>query len=274
VSVRLKLSLLLLVCGVTAAGASEFWLAPRFFLILGEQIQVPILVGKNFTGERWRGRNSRLTRFVHYTPTDSLDLLPTTARRDTGLASVAFQQPGTHLLALATNNAFLTLPSDSFNLYLKAQDLGNILLIRKERNELDKPAREAYRRCAKTLVQVGVPTESSQTFSRVAGLPLELVPEQNPYTLLAGASLTLRVLAEGRPVPGALVQVWHRDVKKNVEIIRLHSNQNGRVLFRLSTPGTYLVSTMRMTASADRQTADWQSTWSSLTFGFASRAPH
>lgn len=182
------------------------------------------------------------------------------------------EQPGTHLLALATNNTFLTLPADSFNTYLTAEELDNILLIRKERGESAKPAREAYRRCTKTLVQVGAPISAGNAFAHVAGLPLELIPEQNPYTLRAGAALTVRVLADGKPLPGALVKLWHRDVKKNVEKIAVRSNQNGRVLFHLSTPGTYLISTMRMHLSADPQMADWQSTWSSLTFGFVSRA--
>jgi len=272
VGVPFKLSCLLLFCGITAAGAQEFWLAPRFFLTPGEQIQMPILVGKHFTGKRWRGTNRRLTRFVHYRPSaDSSSLLPFATPSDTSLAFITFQQPGTHLLALATNNAFLTLPADSFNAYLKAEGLDNILLIRKEHGELGKPAREAYRRCAKTLVQVGSAPSTGNVCTQAVGLPLELIPEQNPYALQTGAALTVRVLANGKPLPGALVTMWHQDVKKNVEKISVRANQNGRILFRLSTPGTYLISTMRMHLSADPQMADWQSTWSSLTFGFVSR---
>jgi hypothetical protein len=252
--------------------AQEFWLAPRFFLFLNERISVPILVGNNFTGVRWRGKNSRLTRFVQYTPTDSANLLPLVAQHDTNRAFITFSQLGTHQLALATNNAFLTFPADSFNAYLRAENLGNILAIRKQNAQLNQPAREAYRRCAKALVQVGSAPSTSEAFKQIAGLPLELIPEQNPYKLLPGASLTVRLLADGEPVAGALLKVYYRDVKKNVEKIEIHTNQNGRALFRLSIPGTYLITTMRMTRSADPQVADWQSTWSSLSFGFAIRA--
>ncbi|OUJ73990.1 DUF4198 domain-containing protein [Hymenobacter crusticola] len=267
----LKFSWLLLFCGIAAARAQEFWLAPRFFLPLHGRILVPMLAGNNFTGVRWRGKNSRLTRYVHYAPSDSTNLLPLVTQHDTSLATVTLAQPGTHQLALATNNAFLTFAADSFNAYLRAERLDNILLIRKQREQLAQPAREAYRRCAKALVQVGTGSSPGSTFNRVAGLPLELIPEQDPYGLRVGASLTVRLLADGQPVAGALLKVWCRDVKKNVEKIEIRTNQNGRALFRLSTPGTYLISTMRMTPSANPQVADWQSTWSSLTFGFASR---
>lgn len=270
--VSLTFSWLLGFCGITAAGAQEFWLAPRFFVSPNAQIPVSALVGSNFTGVRWRGTNSRLTRFVHYAPADSTNLLPLATQQDTSLPAITFSQPGTHQLALATNNAFLTLPADSFDAYLRAEKMDNILAIRKQDEHAGKPAREAYRRCAKTLIQVGASAAPGSAFNQVAGLPLELVPEQNPYSLRVGASLTVRVLADGAPVPGALLKVWCRDVKKNVEKIEIHTNQNGRALFRLSTPGTYLISTMRMTRFADPQVADWQSTWSSLTFGFASLA--
>ncbi|WP_324676877.1 DUF4198 domain-containing protein [Hymenobacter sp. GOD-10R] len=210
----LKFSWLFLFSGITAAIAQEFWLAPRFFLSLNERISVPILVGNNFTGMRWRGKNSRLTRFVQYTPTDSTNLLPLVAQHDTNRASITFSQPGTHQLALATNNAFLTFAADSFNAYLRAENLGNILAIRKQNAQLDKPVLEAYRRCAKALVQVGPAPSTGEAFKQVAGLPLELIPEQNPYRLQLGASLTVRVLADGQPVAGSLLKVYCRDVKK------------------------------------------------------------
>ncbi len=99
------------------------------------------------------------------------------------------------------------------------------------------------------------------------GLPLELVPEQNPYALRPGASLTVRVLADGRAQAGQLVQVWQRRPGQPLRVFKLRSNQNGRVLFRISEPGQYLVSTVRMVPAALPE-ADWQSTWSTLTFGF------
>lgn len=220
-------------------------------------------------GERWAGKSSRITRLTHFAPTGPQDLLAAATTADTLHAAVTFQEPGTHLVALATNNAFVTLDASQFNSYLKQEGLDYILLERQKRGSLNKPGREAYRRCATTLVQAGAPAalDTARTWSRPTGLPLELVPEQNPYTLKAGASLTVRVLAEGQPQAGQLVQMWQRSPGQPVRISKLYSNQNGRVLFRLTGAGQYLVSTVRM-VPATLPEADWQSTWASLTFGF------
>jgi uncharacterized GH25 family protein len=178
------------------------------------------------------------------------------------------------MVTLATNNAFLTLEADKFNSYLKEDGLDYILLARQKRGSLNKPGREAYRRCAKTLVLAGSPNsaDTARAWSRPTGLPLDLVPEQNPYTLRAGTSFTVRVLADGQPQPGQLVKLWQRSPGQPVRVNKLYSNQNGRVLFRLSVPGQYMVSTVRMVPATGPE-ADWQSTWSTLTFGFEPRQP-
>ncbi|SNR64276.1 DUF4198 domain-containing protein [Hymenobacter mucosus] len=269
---RLHLLVSLLLLGGTAI-AQEFWLEPvRFIVAPGAVVHLRRLMGRGFQQpQRWAGRSSRLTTFRHYAPGQlPVDLLPTMAAADTLQSTLTIAQPGTHLLALATNDAYSTLAANEFNDYLREAKLDYIVALRQQREEMQKPGREAYRRCAKTLVQAGPVSaaDTARAWSRATGLPLELVPEQNPYALHAGASLTLRVLAAGRPVPGQVVQVWQRTSLPAAPPLQLRSNQNGRVLFRLSGPGDYLVSTVRMTPALNHPQAEWQSTWSTLSFGF------
>ena len=266
---RYKTSFFAGLCLITAALATahEFWLQPLQFRVpVGATVAIQLLVGENFTGQPWAGNRRRLVRFVHVSPADTAGLLPT----DTAAATtITFQQPGTHVVALATNNAYLTLPAGQFNAYLKAEGLDNALLLRQQRGQLAAPGREAYRRCAKTLVQAGPanPRDTARAYARPVGLPLELVPEQNPYLLRPGGLLTVRVLRGGLPLPGALVQVWQQTAGQPARTTKFYSNQNGRGLFRLSAPGRCLVSTVRMAPTPDPARADWQSTWASLTFG-------
>ncbi|QNH63440.1 DUF4198 domain-containing protein [Hymenobacter sediminicola] len=253
-----------------SALANEFWLQPlQFFVAPGATLTLRVLVGANFAGTHWTGKSSRVTQLAHFAPTGFTDLTAATTATDTLHPVVTLQQAGTHVVTLTTNNAFLALDADKFNSYLKAVGLDHILLERQKRNSLQLPGREAYRRCAKTLVFVGNPlaSDTARAWSRPTGMPLELVPEQNPYTLKAGASFTVRVLAEGQPRPGQLVQVWQRSPRQAGRVFKLYSNQNGRVLFRLTEPGEYMLSTVRM-VPATLSEADWQTTWSSLTFGF------
>jgi uncharacterized GH25 family protein len=117
---------------------------------------------------------------------------------------------------------------------------------------------------------------SDSAWRHIYGLPLELVPEQNPYRLVADKSLTVRVLRGGKPASGAAVQIWQRQPNGlPTTHFSTRANQNGRILLRLSGPGPYLLAAVDMTAAPAklRDRADWQSTWASLTFAGPPAAP-
>jgi hypothetical protein len=275
---RPALIALLALGGLTAA-AHEFWVEfPRFVLQPGQTLHFRMLVGEGFKGEPWGNKASKIKRLVRYGPAraDSTDLTPAAgfAEADTLRTAVAFAHPGTHVVALQSNNAFIELPGKKFTAYLREEGLEYALKRRQQLGEDSLPGRETYRRCAKTLVQVGpasaVPAAADSTCLRPLGLPLELVPEQNPYRLAADKSLTVRVLRHGQPLRGALVQVWQRQPGGAATThFSTYSNQRGRALLRLSGPGPYLLATVQMSTApaALRARADWQSTWASLTFG-------
>ncbi|RFP64754.1 DUF4198 domain-containing protein [Hymenobacter lapidiphilus] len=270
---------ILLLLATTAALAHEFWIEPtRFVVAPGTRVHLRRFSGEDFQGEAWAGRSSRLIFFRHYAPgaapTDLLSAAPLPAPADTIQSTVTLAQPGTHLVALATNNSSITLEAAKFTAYLKEEGLDNVLALREQQKQTTKPGREVYRRCAKTLVQAGPlnPTDTARAWARPVGLSLELVPEQNPYMLAPEAPLTVRVLRAGQPVAGQLVLLWRRDAKPKALLQKLRSNQNGRVLLHLSGPGQYLVSTVRMESAPAATGADWQSTWSTLTFGVSEKA--
>ncbi|GAB2451753.1 hypothetical protein GCM10011375_37340 [Hymenobacter qilianensis] len=264
--------LLPLLAWSVAGLAGEFWLLPpRFFVLAGSQQNLHLFKGDNFVGERWAGKSARLASLYHYTATDSVDLTAAATSADTLQTAITFPTPGMHLLALTTTNSFVELADDKFTAYLQEAGLDNTIALRRQRGETTKPGRELYRRCAKTLLVAGPITTYDSTFARASGQALELIPEQNPYALKTGAALTVRVLYEGKPLRRALVQVWQRGAPDQTITRRtkLYTNQSGRVLFHLSAPGSYMLSAVHMVPTTDRKTADWQSTWATLTFGFA-----
>lgn len=272
---RLLLPLLLL---ATAATAHEFWLQPtRFVVAPGSRVHLGRWVGGDFRGERWGGLSARLEQLLHLQPAtaEPQDLTAGARQADTLTTSVSVRQPGVHLLALRTNDAFLTLPAAEFEAYLKEEGLSDISWQRQKRKQQDKPGREAYRRCAKTLLLAGpaaTAPPADTTFRRRVGHPLEIIPEQNPYTLTAGASLTVLVLAEGRPAVAQAVQVWQKPLDgQPTKHFTLHTNQNGRALFQIQRPASVLLAAVRMVPLVRHPQADWQSTWASLTFGPSQR---
>ncbi|OGX84542.1 hypothetical protein BEN47_16125 [Hymenobacter lapidarius] len=268
---------LLGLAGLTAT-AHECWLeSPRFRLQPGQTMHIHTFVGENFKGEPWTTKAGKIQRLVRFGPTagDTTDLTPPPgfAPTDTFRTALTFARPGTHVVLLQSTNSFIEMPGDKFTAYLREEGLDYALKVRQENDETAKPGRETYRRCAKTLVQVGTaastPAAADTAWRQVYGLPLELVPEQNPYRLLADKSLTVRVLRGGKPASGAAVQIWQRQPNGlPTTHFTTRANQNGRILLRLSGPGPYLLAAVDMTVAPAklRERADWQSTWASLTF--------
>ena len=272
---RLLLALLLL---AAPALAHEFWLElPRFRLAPGETMYFRPLTGENFAGEPWTRKAHKILRLVRYgpAPADSTDLTPRApAETDTFGTAVTYRQPGTHLLTLRSTDSFIELSGRKFTAYLQEENLDFVRQKRHENGQDSLPGREAYRRCAKTLVQVGgpnaLPAAADTAYRRRCGWTLELVPEQNPYRLGTDKALTVRVLRAGKPWRGATVQVWQRQPGGlPTTHFSTRANQNGRLLLRLSGPGPYLLAVVDMTPAppALRARADWRSTWASLTFG-------
>ncbi len=271
----MRLKILILTLLFIPVLAHEFWLeAPRFRLRPGQTVNLRPLVGENFHGEPWGNKARKILRLVRYgpTPADTTDLTPkNVAETDSFRTAFAFAQPGTHLVLLRSNNSFIELPADEFTAYLREEGLDYALTLRQERGQTATPGRETYRRCAKALVQVGEPAAlaTDSACRHVYGLPLELVPEQNPYRLTADKALTVRVLRAGRPAAGTAVQIWQRQPGGlPTSHFTTRANQNGRILLRLSGPGPYLLAAVSMAEAPAkvRDRADWQSTWASLTF--------
>lgn len=286
-SINGKLGASLLLFFAPAALAREFWLAPASYRVaVGTPVPLRLLIGENFAGEIWTNPTRRVQRLVRLGPGGAADTtdLRLALLADSLAPVLRCPAPGTHLVALTSRLAFSELPAEQFTAYLREAGLGNALRQRQEAGEAStKPGREAYRRCAKALVLASqapaarLPAATGDTaFRRVLGLPLELVPEQNPYRLRPGAGLTVRVLSQGQPVPGALVQVWQASpptakptAALPVTHFTTHTNAQGRVLLRLPSAGPYLLATVRIENAppALAARADWLSTWASLTFG-------
>ncbi|MDO7853756.1 DUF4198 domain-containing protein [Hymenobacter sp. CA1UV-4] len=268
----------------TATLAHEFWLEPpRFRLQAGQTVSIRPLIGADFSGKPWTTKATKVLRLVRYgpTPADSTNLTSKNATEtDTFRTSFAFAQPGTHVVLMRSTNSFIELPAAEFTAYLREEGLDYALKLRQENEQMDQPGRETYRRCAKALVQVGEAAATAPATDsacrRIYGLPLELVPEQNPYRLAIDKSLTVRVLRNSKPAFGAAVQVWQRQPGGlPTTHFTMRANQSGRILLRLSGPGPYLLAAVDMTAAPAklRDRADWQSTWASLTFAGPAGGP-
>lgn len=251
-------------CLGVAAG-HEFWLEPnRFFANVGDKIRVQVLVGENFKGERAEGKKNRISQYRHYAAGGSTNLTPTLTGDFYDAVTVPLTTPGTHLFSFANTPKFLTMKADSFLLYLQEDGLDNAITLRRQRVETNKPSRELYQRCVKSLVQVGAKPDN--TFAANTGMMLEIIPLKNPYTQHPGQIAEFSIMFDGKPLTGALVRYWNRDAVNRVTEEKQRSDAQGYTRFRLKA-GANMVSVVRMVPHDTPTEADWHSYWGSLTFG-------
>lgn len=249
--------------------AHEFWIYPAsFFAKIGETMPFTINVGEDYMGERWGGGSRRVERLRLITAKNENDLTAQIQQNDSLVVppKITFEQEGTHLLTLETNNSFIELEPKKFLEYLKEDGLNNAIEYRQKNGENQKNGRELYRRCAKTLVQVGSTTDDTPL--KNTGMTLEILPLQNPYRLKQGQRLTCQFLYEGKPLKNALVRCWRR-VNGKTELEFKRSDAMGKATFDLpqKAKAAYMVSVVTMQRLSQDPRADWQSTWGSMTFG-------
>lgn len=256
-------TLALVLLSACAAGAHEFWLEPLRFHPAGNRAtSVRIQVGENFTGERWKGSGRRIRKLRDHFRGQSraLPLQEATFELPAG-------PPAQHLITFSNDNSYIQLGAEKFNEYLRDDGLDNALQWRQEHGQENRPGREFYRRCVKTLVQVGAAADEDSTYALDTGLPLELIPGRNPYAGNRHEDMHFSVLFQHKPLANALVQVWHRGDGRTSRQ-QLRSDAQGTVSFQVWGEGTWMVSSVHMERVPPGQKADWQSYWSSYTFGY------
>ncbi len=248
------------------AVAHEFWLSPSdYFPKLGDVIKLNVFVGENYEGERWGGGSRRIANLKLRTATKWLPLTATQSDSSVQLPDYKVIENGTHVFTLTTNNSFIELEPAKFEEYLKEDGLTNALEYRQKNNESQRNGRELYRRCAKTIVQVG--TKTDNTASMRSDLILDIKPIQNPYSLTKNQPLTCQFRYDDANLKNTLVRCWRRYEGKT-EIEFKQTDNQGFATFELPKKGmgVYMVSTVTMVRLANNPQADWQSTWGSLTF--------
>jgi hypothetical protein len=187
--------------------------------------------------------------------------------------SLVLTEPGTYVVVLETDNrAQSHLPAIRFNDYLHVEGLTPALKERERLHWMDRDGSEIYSRHAKTLIQVSASEIDARPVTQPLGLPLEIVPEVNPYTEPKSNSLPIRVFYEGRTLAGALVKLTaleHDDTPFETH----RTDAAGRATFTLPREGAWLLNVIWTKALPKTSETDFETVFSSLSFGFPTRRP-
>lgn len=262
---RLAFMLVLLCAG--SLRAHDLWIEPSAYQPApGTRLAVRLFIGQLFRGDVFPRDPKYLVRFaVIGNGVES----PIPGIPDTDPAGfLVTGRPGLYELVYTSRHAAVELDAAKFEKYLAEEGLEKVSALRARRGQSGAPGKEIYSRCAKSLIAVG--GDAGSGHDRVLGLTLELIPEANPYTLVAGQELPVRLLYRGQPLAGAKVAAVPKD--RPASQVAARTDAQGRVRLRLGGAGIWLVKAVHMIAAPPGSGADWESFWASLTFALPAPA--
>ena len=262
--IRLLISVAIASLTTASLAAHDFWLAASTW---DPVPGVPVMITGGL-GEHYPTRTDFRPRpgwFDHWRVIGESGDVPVTDEfqpSDLTMATkVTFPSPGAYLGVMRVTPLLTVMKGPEFTDYLREEGLDAIIASRHATDDTDQPAREVYARYAKIAIRNG--NGSGAHLTRPLGMSAEFVPTTDPTSVRAGESLTVRLLAEGQPVAGAVVTALSEGIS-----VKDQTDADGLATLRIEREGAWLIKTVHMvrwpaTASLE---ADWASYWVTLAF--------
>jgi uncharacterized GH25 family protein len=239
------------------ATAHEFWVEPSTFSPdAGARLDIRLCVGDGMESWPLARNDQRIERFVAIGRSGEQPLLGIDGADPAGIARL--QTSGGYIVAFESKHTLANMPADQFSAYLKEKGLERILMLREQRGESQRAARDAYSRHAKALIRVGDSQE--KLVDRAIGLKLELIAGLER----SGQERTFQLVHEGKPLANALVTATLLGTAASD--LHARTDKHGRATFSLQAAGEWRIAAVHMIAARDSVAADWESLWASLTF--------
>ncbi len=264
----------------SAAEAHDHWIVGQSRPVPGHhEITLDLFVGEALRDAEPKDfKREGTTRFATYRVGEQVDLLAGLGEDATPSLKLSSPKPGCLLVALDRDYAHIELDAQKFQDYLATEGFADAIEARTVAGEADKPGRERYRRFLKALIQLDGPTpqdanlDSDTTYATVVGQPLEIIPEVNPSLLTPGQVLPVRVLWQGQPLVGVeLTAASERS--GTIQATEYRTDAKGHADIAIDRQAVWMLRTVKMERCQDCTDADWESTWSSLTFTTRAPAP-
>ncbi|MCM3902129.1 MAG: DUF4198 domain-containing protein [Pyrinomonadaceae bacterium] len=257
---------------VTATGSAHdlFMKLDSYFLAANTRASVRLLNGTFQKSDGLVARD-RFRDISVYAPELSGPISQSVTWRDEGKTTVMDVQtggPGTYLAGVSTKPREIDLKAAEFNDYLQHDGIPDTLAGRKTNNELNKDVRERYSKHVRAVFQVG--DKLSDDYKRQLNYPAEVIPQQNPYALKVGDTISVLCMVEGQPVPHQFVMAGWESSDGKLHLLDARTNASGLATFRLAGAGKWYVKFIHMTPLAQPD-LNYESKWASLTFEIRAR---
>ena len=167
------------------------------------------------------------------------------------------------MAGISTRPREITLNAADFNDYLQHDGLPDTLAARKKDNELAKDVRERYSKHVRAVFQVG--STLSDDYKKPLNYPVEIIPQQNPYSLKAGQTIAVLCLLEGKPIANQFVMSGWESSDGKLHPLETRTDAKGIAHIKLEGAGKWFIKFIHMTPLSQPD-LNYESKWASLTF--------
>jgi len=246
--------------------AHDFWIEPSDYNAKpGKLIGFRIFVGHLPSPDEFARKDSHIAKFSVWGPDGETPIPGRQGAVPAGLARPT--KPGIYVAGYLSTGTHIEMPAEKFNSYLKEEGLDAATRMRASRRENNQPGMEIYSRCAKSIFRVG---DGGMTgWDRELSLPLEIIPDTNPYDLHTGDTLPFHVLFNGKPAANILVGCMDQEGDEVQMYAR--TDAGGRAAFTIPRGGRWVLHCVNMVPAEKGADADWRSYWASLSFFITTR---
>jgi uncharacterized GH25 family protein len=236
-----------------------------FFVTVNQQISVKILNG-SFTDSEGAVSFQRLKDVSVVSPAGSRTNpkeTDFTKNEKTSFLNLQPAEEGNYVVGLSTMEREIDLKAKDFNEYLTEDGIPDTLDERKRKKELTKDVRERYSKHVKIIFQAG--GRQTDNYKTVLGYPVEIVPQNNPYTLKPGDTFEFLCLKNGQPLVNQFVMTGRDEKGRLVAGENVRTDKKGIAKIKLGGSGKWYVKFIQMTRLTDPK-LNYESKWATLTF--------
>ncbi len=260
------LLILAAVIGLAATTHDYFLLPENFFMHKGDKLNLHLLGGEQFVKSEEIGYQSKkTTSFTLYQGSKKIDLLHLAKDSAVPLVDYTMVNSGQALVDMTRGTEFIDASRDSYSDYLTQAGLDK--LGEKVKNGNQFRIKEKYTRYMKTLFAVD--DHDGGIYNKDLKDVYEIILEDNPYKKKYGDDMSALIRFMGKGESGATVNLYIKSISGNVYTQNLVADKKGEVTFTMSREGIYMLRSVRIEATKDKD-ADFQSWWASFTFPFSS----
>jgi uncharacterized GH25 family protein len=237
-------------------------IAYNFFVKQGDELELHLFVADGFNVETERPMQLDMnTRFGLITNQGEKDLLKNATDGTMPILKMTVDFEGQGLIHLQRDYARITMTNDDFEEYLKVDNIENITI-----DQTKSEQTERYTRYIKSLVQSN-PITNDEIYKTIVGHTFEIVPQNNLYNLAVGDWINAKVYFEGKPLANKVITARNRLGNHPATHQFSRTDANGLCQFKIDCAGDWFIHVTHMIPSRDSSDTDWESFWTTFSFG-------